>query len=410
MNLKKIRDLRTDTMEAYQLEKYCVTHDFMGWDPYDGLESRLFKCTPFNQSAFCRLAWIQLFKRNPWNLRKAVGIGKGHNAKGLGLFLSGYSLLALHRKAGGRALADVDLIDFKIHKLAELLIDMAVPDKSGACWGYNFAWQARGGLYFPKNTPTVVATTYAACGLFDAYEATGKAEYLDVALSSANFVLHDLKRDYDELGNFLFSYSPVNGNNSVYNASMLGSKLLARCYHYTQRMEYMEEAEKSVSTVIQAQESDGSWVYGKLPIQNWKDSFHTGFVLECLKDYMKWTGDDRFVEQLEIGTQFYLDNFFTEQGVPKYYDQGVYPIDIHSPAQLIVTLNSLGLWPEKYELAQRVLKWTIENMYDEKGFFYYQKKASITTKIPYMRWSQAWMLRSLFVYHIAKEDHGFLSD
>ena len=178
--------------ETYSLEKYCSASDFMGWDPYDGLESRLFKCTPFNQSAFCRLAWIQLFKRNPWNLRKAVGVGKGHNAKGLGLFLSGYSLLALHRKAGGRALPDVDLIDFKIHKLAELLIDMAVPDKSGACWGYNFAWQARGGLYFPKNTPTVVATTYAACGLFDAYEATGKAEYLDVALSSANFVLHDL--------------------------------------------------------------------------------------------------------------------------------------------------------------------------------------------------------------------------
>ena len=84
----------------------------------------------------------------------------------------------------------------------------------------------------------------------------------------------------------------------------------------------MEEAEKSVSTVIKAQESDGSWVYGKLPFQNWKDSFHTGFVLECLNDYMKWTGDNRFVEQLEIGTRFYLDNFFTEQGVPKYYDQG----------------------------------------------------------------------------------------
>ena len=54
----------------------------------------------------------------------------------------------------------------------------------------------RGGLYFETGTPTVVATTYAAYGLFDAYEAIGEKKYLDAAIDSTNFVLKDLSRDY----------------------------------------------------------------------------------------------------------------------------------------------------------------------------------------------------------------------
>ncbi|HNP54847.1 MAG TPA: hypothetical protein PKK69_09510, partial [Ferruginibacter sp.] len=47
---------------------------------------------------------------------------------------------------------------------------------------------------------------------------------------------------------------------------------------------------------------------------------------------------------------------------------------------------------------EQVLEWTIRNMQDKKGYFYYQINKYITSRIPYMRWSQAWMFSSMVVY------------
>ena len=381
---------------------YCERANFAGWDPYDGLNSKVFKSLGLNKVAFFRLAWIQLFKRNPINLRRLLLVPKGYNPKGIGLFLSAYSkeLIALKEKGEGN---QIDLQE-NVNELAELLIGLRSLGYSGSCWGYNFDWQARGGLFFPSGTPTVVATTYAAYGLFDAYEATGNTRYLNVALDAVNFVLNDLSRDYRDDGTFLFSYSVTKGNNTVYNASLLGSKLLSRAYSFNKDQSLIEVAKGSVLAVMNAQARDGSWVYGELPFQSWKDSFHTGFNLECLADYMRYSGDKSIEEGVKLGFDFYIENFFTEEGVPKYYDNEKYPIDIHSPAQLVVTIDSLGLMNKYGSLVEKVIHWTIENMQDSKGYFYYQKKKSWTTKIPYMRWSQAWMAHSLMVYKIAVDE------
>lgn len=70
---------------------YCEKERFRGWDPYDGLNSRLFQFLPFfKKSAVCRLVLIQGFKRSPINLRRMALVPKEYNAKGIGLFLSGY--------------------------------------------------------------------------------------------------------------------------------------------------------------------------------------------------------------------------------------------------------------------------------------------------------------------------------
>lgn len=381
---------------------YCKSQGFKGWDPYDGLNSKVFKGLGLNKAAFFRLAWIQLFKRTPINLRRLLLVPKGYNPKGIGLFLSAYSkeLIALKEN---EKVSHGDL-QREVQELADLLIESRSEGYSGSCWGYNFDWQARGGLFFPSGTPTVVATTYAAYGLFDAYEATGITRYLNVALDAVNFVLKDLSRDYRDDGTFLFSYSVTKGNNTVYNASLLGSKLLSRAYDYNKDGSLIDVAKGSVQAVMNAQEKDGSWVYGELSFQSWKDSFHTGFNLECLADYMKFTGDKSFEAGINLGFDYYIKNFFTDEGIPKYYNNAVFPIDIHSPAQLVVTVESLGRMKEYRGLVEKVINWTVDNMQDPKGFFYYQKKKYWTTKIPYMRWSQAWMAHSLMVYKIAVDE------
>jgi hypothetical protein len=380
-----------------RLRLYIEREDFAGWDPYDGLSSRVFNATPLKYSAFARLAWIQLFKRNPVNLRRLMMVSKGQNPKAIGLFLSGYSRLYKFAESGNIKDFDIEYAKLQLVNLSSLLMKLQSKGYSGACWGYNFDWQARGGLFFPAYTPTVVATTYAVNGLLDAYEITNCNETLETALSAANFVLNDLNRTPKKQG-FLFSYSPKFGNNTVYNASLLGSRLLSRIHSFTPNDLYFEASRESVIACCDAQKSDGSWYYGELSVQNWIDSFHTGFNLECLYDYSKYTGDTSFHRHFQLGTEYYLSNFFESDGLPKYYHDRAFPVDIHSPAQLILFLSKTGLYTNYAEQLEKVLEWTIANMYDEGGYFYYQKHKLYTNKINYMRWSQAWMFAALSYY------------
>ena len=388
------------------LSEYCLNENFKGWDPYDGLNSKVFKFSGLNNFSIARLAWIQFFKRCPFNFRNFFLVNKGYNAKGLGLFLSGYSKLYKNENLRKNIEINSDQLANLIKFLGDKLLNQSSLGYSGMCWGYNFDWQARGGLYFKTGTPTVVATTYAAYGLFDAYEAIGEKKYLDAAIDSTNFVLKDLSRDYRDSGSFLFSYSVKPGNNKVYNASLLGTKLLSRAYYYTNNNELIKNAKLSLKAVLDAQEDDGSWIYGELPIQNWKDSFHTGFNLESISDYIRFSADTNPINALNKGYDYYINNFFCKNGTPKYYNNKTYPIDIHSPAQLIITVQSLNKWNQNKDKVRSVLNWTIKNMFDSKGYFYYQKKKLITSKIPYMRWSNAWMLNTLITYMQMETNEG----
>lgn len=380
-----------------KLKAYCEKEQYKGWDPYDGLNSKIFKALPLRHWDLARLAWIQGFKRSPINFRKLLLVPKQYNAKGIGLFLLGYCNLYELAFKGETNFGKPETLLSKIHELAELLDTLKNPNYSGACWGYNFDWQARRLFLFPAYTPTVVATAFCAEALFKAYEITKEEKYRDLALSSANFVMQDLNRTPHHSG-FLFSYSALNGNNTVYNASLLGAKLLSLCYKYSENEEYKNTAEQAVRAACEGQNKDGSWVYGMLPIQSWIDSFHTGYNLDAISMYQNCTGDTQFNSNLEKGFAFYIANFFEENGTPKYYNNKTYPIDIHCPAQLFVTLSKLDQFKAHQDLATKVFTWSIKNMQSKTGYFYYQLKQGWSSKISYMRWSNAFMFNAMSYY------------
>ena len=383
------------------LREYCEREGFKGWDPYDGLNSKVFQALPFlKKSALCRLVVIQGFKRCPINLRRIALVPKEYNAKGIGLFLSGYCNLYNAVKANPKlaeSLGSADSLKSQINELAELLISLQSNGYSGACWGYNFDWQARRLFLFPKFTPTVVATNFCATALMEAYEITGEKKYLEIALSAANFIINDLHKSNYKDG-FLFSYSPLQGNDTVFNASLLGSRLLSFCYKYTGNEEYRNLAEQSIKACCAGQKENGAWVYGMLPVQSWVDSFHTGYNLDALIAYQEQTADNKYNKYIEKGFEYYIQNFFEADGTPKYYDNRTYPIDIHCPGQLLVTLARLHKTEEYKNIAEKVINWTIRNMQDKKGYFYYQLKPGVSSKISYMRWSNAFMFNALSHY------------
>jgi len=379
----RIQDSFTD------LQAYCDARGYKGYDPYDGLSSSFFRALPFiSKNRTARLIWIQGFKKLPVNLRPFFGIKEEYNPKALALFLSSYVLLFRKNQ----------LEDYKekIVFFSEKLLDLSSKGYSGKCWGYNFDWESRA-FFLPKYTPTIVVSSYVANALLDAYEILSDEKLLKAARSTCDFILKDLNRKYDDKGNFIFSYSKFD-NSAVYNASLLGSRLLSRVYSLTRESILLEEAKKSVVYVSAAQKTDGSWTYGELPFHQWIDNFHTGFNLECISDFAKYSGDRSFDNNITIGFNYYTKTFFTAEGIAKYYNNTTYPVDIHAPAQLIITVCKLGRLSECKKLADTVLNWTVNHMQSEKGYFYFQVRKHSVIKIPYMRWSQAWIFYAMSTY------------
>lgn len=373
-----------------KLKEHCEDENFKGYDPFDGLNSRFFDFFPiFRKCDFFKLAWIQFFKRSPINFRRIAGIKKEYNPKGLGLFLSAYC--NLYKINSNRETLD------QIHFLIDEIKKQQSTGYIGACWGYNFDWQSKA-FFQPKGTPSIVVTSFVGCSLLDAYEIIKDPKLILMARSACDFVLNDLHRTYDNEGDFSFSYSPLD-QTQVYNASLLGVRLLCRTYSFTKEPSLLDESKKAVAYVCKRQQENGSWSYSPLPFHSWIDNFHTGYNLECIYTYQTISKDYSFQEQLDKGLDFYLKTFFEDSGIPKYYSNSKYPADMHNTAQLIVTLSKMNLLEQEKILVDKVLQWSIKYMFDQEGgYFYHNKGKYYTIKIPYIRWTQAWMFLGLSHY------------
>ena len=121
---------------------------------------------------------------------------------------------------------------------------------------------------------------------------------------------------------------------------------------------------------------------------------HTVYVLHCFDEYIKLSGNKNFAINFKKGIDFYINNFFENDGKPKYFNNKTYPVDSTSAAQSIITLTRIG----RKDLAEKVLLWFIYNMQSNKGYFYYQKHKFYTNKISYIRWSNAYILLALSYY------------
>ena len=370
--------------ETNNLLSYIESANYAGFDPYDAFNSPLIRLVS-GKSKWAQLAFTQFLRRCPINFRPLLGVKKGHNPKGIGLFLDGYSKLF--------AMQQDDRYLQKIDYLLDLLGKLKSKGYRGNCWGYNFDWQSRTFLR-SKGTPTVVNSSFIGHALLDCYELSGRQRALDMAASIKDFVLNDLHRT-KQGDTFCFSYTPVD-TSIVHNANMLGASILIRLNKYCQDDKMAEVAMTSLAYSMNHQNDDGSWFYADTPIQKWIDSFHTGFNLQALRYILNDGYGSEYQQGYEKGVKYYADNFFLEDGTPKYYHNKVYPIDIHAPAEAVYFFSAMG---DQYKtLTDKVLKWMLDNMQSPKGYFYFRKTKRFTNKIPYMRWSQAWAFHALTEY------------
>lgn len=366
----------------FLLQDYIEREAYRGYDPYDALTSPLFRLPLLNHNKLLRWGFQQVVKRLPINTRPLLGIAKGYNPVTLGLCLQAYTYLAKNQPEKSNGM--------KFDLLLSELLRLQSAGYSGACWGYDFDWEARYAK-ISAFVPTVVATGFITNALFEYYRFTENQVAFEMCESATRFVMNDLNKTY-EGDLFCYSYSP-NDRQVVLNATMKGARLLAQVYSVTKNQALIDEARRTVAFVVKKQQPNGAWAYAtkKGDARTWADNFHTGYVLDCLDDYQTYSGDRSFNEALQKGLDYYEANFFENGEVPKYYDKSLYPIDATAVAQSILTLTRF----RKMDLAARVVNWTLKNMQDESGYIYYQRTKRGINKIPYMRWSSAWMFMAI---------------
>lgn len=391
-----------------KLLRWCRGESWMGYDPYDGLNSPVARLWPM-RNRLARTALTQLVKRSPVNLRPLLGIKKAANPKALALAARGVLRLARHEKETLPAdlLDDTapsvatlsqsrDSLANDFRMLASKLDDMRSHGYEEACWGYNFDWQSRA-FFAPRGTPNTVCTVFAAHAFLDWHEQSGSAAGLQIGESSCRFLLDRLNRTADGEA-FCFSYTPLDSA-VVHNVNLLAAELLARAFHLTGKDEYRAAGDRAARFTLRRQRADGSWPYGESPRQQWIDSFHTGYLIVSLNRIIRYLHQTEWREALRAAYEFYERRFFLADGTPAYYDKNLYPVDVHSAAQAVVTFTELtDLMPNADNQAGRAVEWAIRNLQDSAGFFYFQRHRYYTNRTPHIRWAQAWMLYALSLY------------
>lgn len=356
---------------------------FAGWDPYDGLNGRLFRATPFVKIPVARQAWIQLVKRSPLNLRPLTFQKPEVLAKGLALFALGAWRLAAR---GG---PDAETWRGRGTALLNHLLQLRSPGWDEICWGYPYDWQSRA-FFQPKNSPNLI------CSVFGAMAFERRADGGDPAAipdDVTRFVMKVLDRRDGQLR--WITYTPTT-NTQVHNVNMLGAALLARTAARTKNADLAAFARESMTFSVERLRPNGAWPYGEAPNQGWVDNFHTGYNLVGLEEYRQATGETWMDAPLEKAWRYWDEKFGRPDGRPPYYDNSERPVDIHCCAYSVLTRIFLRrLDPAWRDKAHRDAAWTLRNMWDGRRHFVFQRDGWLVNRVPQIRWGQAWMFWAL---------------
>jgi rhamnogalacturonyl hydrolase YesR len=365
-----------------RVQTWVEQHDYRGYEPFDGLSS-WFRPLTFG-NLFAERLLMQLIRQSPVNLRPLMGVKPKDSTKGRGYMAHGY--LLRHKATGNseylrKAEACLDWLDR--HK---------VPRFKYHSWSNHFDFSSRGGSY-TKDDPIIVWTSLIGQAYLDAFEQTGNQRWLQIAESVCGWIM-DLPREKTASG-ICLSYL-AHAQSSIHNANMLGAAMLARTARHTGNPSYREIAQSAMEYSCSRQLPDGSWWYAEEIKYHWIDNFHTGYNLDSLKCYLESTGDETWRDNLERGLAFFKQHFFEEDGCPKYYYNRRYPVDSQCAAQAIETLaNFSDLDPACLDLSIKVARWTMANLQDADGHFYYRIYPLMKAKTPMLHWAQATIYKGM---------------
>lgn len=381
---------------TYSLLNWLERNNYSSFDHYDFWSSRLgvWSKSLFNRKKLFGIPFVAfIFILDVYfpHLRKFLA-QKARSAEAIPRIAMGY--FRLYQMTGDSIYLDrgCDLLGW--------LSQHASKTERGLGWGLHFNWQS--GEFLPKGTPCITLTAYSTEAFLEGYRLTQSEAYLETALKTSDFVAHDLNRKTENQETAV-SYTPRD-QNYVINANSYAARILVDTLKYENDHERKELAESIINYILAQQNPDGSWFYfdrNDVPERkNFIDSFHTCFVLENLFLIWKWNKNESLKRSIDRGYNFFVDHFIASDFSVRYYQYYPYPtgikVDIRGCAETIHCLALLSeIYPKAMDMAKKICKWTIVNMQDRSGFFYFRIYRTHKHKMSYMRWGQAPMFNAL---------------
>jgi len=380
-----------------KLDTWIENNGWSGYDPYDIKAIKFVRwITKLGNKnyfvAIVREVIFEIFYTFPINSRKIFHIQPQFNAKAMALFSKSYLDLFISTKNENYLK--------KSRYCREWLENNRSQTNTGAGWGYPFDWQTR--VLIPKFTPNGIVTTIVGDAFWSWHKYTHEQKYLDICVEICHFLI-SLPIDNIAKDQICFAYTPLSKNH-IHNLNLFVAEFLIKIGKETGYNEWIKLAMKAINYTISYQEQNGSFDYNGPPdkLRKFYDNYHTGFVLRMLHSIWKMTDSKEIYKSLERCYYHYLNNFFEDSKIPKLLPNRKYRIDIHSCAESIYCLSQLAeSFPEGKKIACKIADWTIDNLQDKTGYFYYGMLRSRFTRMPflskiaYLRWGQAWMLKGL---------------
>jgi hypothetical protein len=387
-------DENTDIKKSFDsLYNWVTKEEYRGWDIYDALNSTFVKKACVG-SPLLEILLTQTNKYSPINFRPLVGIQKGVDMKGLGLFSQAFSKMY---SISGEEKYKKEIMNLNSFFETESVISQY----KYHCWAHYFPYISADKSILSPKVPDVITTCNVIKALVDSYLILEDENLKDMARSAYEFVVNYLLSKSNDGLSYLM-YSPIDTQKMVINASALGLETISKLMTlYPDDKDMSKIADDLCEFIIQTQKPDGLWAYsiyhsGKERIQT---DFHQGFILDGLLEYLPFIRSDKKSEltgSINRGFLFYREKQFFNDGRCHFRYPRFYPTEVHTQAQGIITFTKYSSFdPEHLDFAKKIAQWTITNLQDESGFFYYYKHRFFINKIPYMRWGQAWMLLAL---------------
>ena len=369
--------------------RYLIESHYAGYDPYDGASSLI----PFiRNSSNTRILSTYFNKFSPVNFRRILKIPRSKQNQALAFI----ARAMIHQ---------YDTYKSEIREIAGYLTaDSLIGTYGYHCWdAHGFPIQLRSG-FKPVGVTDIVGTE-AIGRFFYALDAQGETDnYRHICISICDMIEQVLRVKYKDIHHY--RYTPETGNNAwCYNASIIAALYLARVSKYY-GVKYDEQfVDNAILDVISRQKSNGAWFYSlnlDTGYEKEQVDFHQGFILDALLDYMELNGfREPYLTSYKKGLDFYRKEQFLPNGQGVYRYPRKYPVNIQNQAQGIITFTragAAGFGAHYLDFARTVAEWTIKNMQDRDGHFYYLKYPFMTNKIPYIRWSDASMAYALSIY------------
>ena len=364
-------------------EKFVISKNYESYDLFDAMTNNFINKITKDKKLLRRIV-IQVVSKSPFDLHW-LGMKKMLHTKTISDMLFYYSINGENNIT-------------EINRFFELLIKRRIGKSYG--WGLNFPYTSRF-IDTGADIPNLYNTSNAGISICYSFLYLNNKNQI-VAKEAIKEIVNVMEKDLgyvDEKNKGWYRYYPGQIY-PVYNVNAFAIYFLA----FIKKLEFYDSdfLDKRINAIsnllVEEQEDDGSWFYSRSAKGKWIDGFHTGFIIESLAFVYKESYEMQLKETLQKGWIFYIEKMFTKEGYPKYFlESGKYPIESQNYAQAIQSLSNIGIWLnwEEKKLLDKIIKITIDNLYDNKGFFIHKKTKYFTNKKPFIRWSISPMMVAL---------------